>query len=100
MASTVSRNSMTSLQDCIDLTSDLSRHDEATEAFLKLVNTLDVENSAVAELVNILWNELLSAQRSATVWEQVCTIERELTDRLTLSNFQLQQNYLRLVQEQ
>ncbi|MBD2464797.1 hypothetical protein H6G89_27730 [Oscillatoria sp. FACHB-1407] len=100
MTSTVSGNSQTSLQTCIDLASDLSRHDEANEAFGRLVDTLDVENPVVAELVNALWSELLSAQRSATVWEKICTVERELTERLTMSNFQLQQNYLRLVQEQ
>lgn len=100
MTSIVSANLLTLLQSCIDLTSDLSRHDEANEVFTQMMNSLEVENPHVAELVNILWNELLSVQRSATVWEQICTVERELTDRLTLSNFQLQQNYLRLVQEQ
>ncbi len=100
MTQAISVNSLISLQDCISLATDLSRHEEATQAFAALKNHLDVENSPVAELVDMLWGELLSAQRSATVWEQICNVERELANQLTANNLQLQQNYLRLIQEQ
>lgn len=100
MTQAVSVNPLTSLQDCIALATDLSRHAEANAAFAQLEDALKADNPQAAELIHTLWTEFLSAQRSITLWEQICNVERELTERLTASNVQLQQNYLRLIQEQ
>jgi hypothetical protein len=51
-------------------------------------------------MIDMLWGELLRARRSAQFWQKTCDVERELTERMAASHFQLQQNYLRLVQEQ
>lgn len=88
------------LQECISLIADVSTHPVANEAFERLRDRLSSENPQSVELLNLLWRELLSARRSAQFWEQICDVERNMTERMAADHFQLQQNYLRLVQEQ
>ncbi|WP_154655044.1 hypothetical protein [Prochlorothrix hollandica] len=47
-----------------------------------------------------MWQELMRARRSAILLQKSCDRERGLTDRMAESHVQLQQNYLRLIQEQ
>lgn len=91
---------LTHLQDCLALAGDITRHPEANQAFLNLQEQLAAEQPIAAELLGLLWKDLLSARRSASFWEQISDIERQMTEQMAATHVQLQQNYLRLVQEQ
>jgi hypothetical protein len=88
------------IQACLALAQDRSRHEEANQAFIEFKNSLAVDDPVTAEMLAMLWNEVLSARRSAEFWEQLSNIEREFTEQMAASHTQLQQNYLRLLQEQ
>jgi hypothetical protein len=88
------------LQNCLDLTTELACHEEATALFQELRDQISGDQCQTAELLNSLWEELLRIQRSAILWQQSCTLERELSERMASSHYQLHQNYLRLLQEQ
>jgi len=100
MSSSISTDPIASLQQCVELAGDVSCHDEANAVFSSIKHHLHQENPLVADLVQLLWNEVLTARRSATFWEQMSNAERELTEQMAASHLQLQQNYLRLIQEQ
>lgn len=86
---------------CLELAHQIEAHDEATQQFQALRDQLAcADQTQTQELLDALWGELLRARRSATFWQKTCDVERELTERMAASHFQLQQNYLRLVQEQ
>lgn len=82
------------------LVNELSSYAEANQAFTQLNDQLAVDYPVAAEMLKLLWVEVLSARRSASLWEQLSDIERQFTAEMTASHAQLQQNYLRLVQEQ
>ncbi len=88
------------LQTAIDLAQTLDQHSQAHIAFQDLLADLQSQNSLAASLLERLWKEYLSSQRSSLFWEQLSTIEKQLSDQLTESHLQLKQNYLRLIQEQ
>lgn len=90
----------TALRECLSLAGHVTQHDEANQVFETVQATLKKDNPEAAEVMSLLWNEVLSAHRSAAFWEQLCNVERELTERMAANHFQLQQNYLRLMQEQ
>lgn len=100
MAQTVTADPLIRIQECLSLANDFSRHAEANQAFIDLKDSLAVDHPIAAEMLSLLWHEMLSARRSASFWEQISDIERQLTEQMTASHVQLQQNYLRLVQEQ
>ncbi|MGA1475088.1 MAG: hypothetical protein ACO4AI_07970 [Prochlorothrix sp.] len=60
----------------------------------------ELTGDEAAEALALLWQELIRARRSAILWQQSCDLERGLTDRIAESHVQLQQNYMRLIQEQ
>lgn len=96
-----STNPMTqALAACIALLQDLQTHAEADEAFGHLQAQIAETNPAMAELLGMLWREAIAGRRSAAFWQQICNVERDLTESLSANHFQLQQNYLRLMQEQ
>lgn len=92
------------IQRCLSLVSDLSRHPEATQSFVALCNQLTIDQpidpNLLDELLRLLWDEVLSARRSARFWEQISDVERQISEDMAASHLQLQQNYLRLLQEQ
>jgi hypothetical protein len=88
------------LQTAIDLAQTLDGHSQAQKAFQDLVTEVDGQNPLVATLLRHLWKEYLASQRSSLFWEQLSTVEKQLSDQLTASHLQLKQNYLRLIQEQ
>jgi hypothetical protein len=88
------------LQTAIDLAQALDQHSQAQAAFQELMADIEVQNPLVASLLERLWKEYLSSQRSSLFWEQLSTVEKQLSDKLTESHLQLKQNYLRLMQEQ
>jgi hypothetical protein len=65
----------------------------------QLLSDLAVD-AVAADVIDALWQELLTARRSTAFWEQISDAEKEMGDRLTQDNIRLQQNYLRLMQEQ
>jgi len=89
-----------SLENCLVLARDVQDHEQATEQFQQLRTNCTQDASQTQAMIDMLWWELLRARRSAQFWQKTCDVERELTDRMAASHFQLQQNYLRLVQEQ
>ncbi|MDX2242301.1 MAG: hypothetical protein NW224_16575 [Leptolyngbyaceae cyanobacterium bins.302] len=87
------------LKECVALAQDIESHADADRRFLDLEETL-AHDPATAEIVGALWRELLSARRSAAFWQQISDVERSMSEKLADNHFQLQQNYLRLMQEQ
>ncbi|WP_353259537.1 hypothetical protein [Prochlorothrix hollandica] len=87
-------------KDCLALTHDLARHGEAQEQFETIRQALAQESPQAAVALELLWQELMRARRSAILLQKSCDRERGLTDRMAESHVQLQQNYLRLIQEQ
>lgn len=100
MGQSVAPEAIAQIQECLSLTHDFSRHAEASEAFAKLQSQFADTDPLAAQLLGLLWEEMLAARRSAVFWEQISNIERGLTEEMTAHHLQLQQNYLRLVQEQ
>ena len=99
MTKTLSVNYVTELQKCVSLAQDISQGEKALVEFSQLSDRLATENPQAAELLAVLWNEYTAANRSATFWQQICDVEKELSQRMAQSHFQLRQNYLRLMQE-
>ena len=97
---TITEPSAIPLKACIELSQDVAKHDHATEQFQQLRETITKDPAKAQEVLDLLWFELLRARRSAMFWQKTSDVERELTERMASSHFQLQQNYLRLVQEQ
>lgn len=87
------------LNECLSMAQDLSQHADAERHFLDLEETL-AGDAASSEILTRLWQELLAVRRSATFWQQISTVEKAMSEKLADSHFQLQQNYLRLMQEQ
>lgn len=87
------------LNECVVMSQDLESHADADRCFLDLEETL-ADNPATVEIVGVLWRELLAARRSAAFWHQISDVERSMSEKLADNHFHLQQNYLRLMQEQ
>ncbi|MBW4693123.1 MAG: hypothetical protein KME27_15325 [Lyngbya sp. HA4199-MV5] len=98
MAHTLTPDQLAQLQDCLALSQDPAQHDAARQSLAQLLN--EVDPAAAPHIIDALWNELLTARRSTAFWEQISDAEKEMGDRLTQDNIRLQQNYLRLMQEQ
>lgn len=77
-----------------------SPHTEVNQDFEKLRDAIATENSQSAELLNLLWQELLSAHRSVVFWQELCDVEKQLAERMAQNHSQLRRDYLRLMQEQ
>ncbi len=88
------------LQECLELARHLATQEQARELFQAWREEFAANNPQAAELLTLLWEEVLSANRSALFWQELTDVEKKLSDRMTQQNIQLQQNYLRLVQEQ
>ena len=88
------------LRECVERARDISDGGKATVEFAQLCDRLAAENPQAAELLEILWNEFVAANRSATFWQQISDVEKELSEQMAQTNVQLRQNYLRLMQEQ
>ncbi|PSB16727.1 hypothetical protein C7B76_11115 [filamentous cyanobacterium CCP2] len=88
------------LQECLAMARERSHHCEASQAFNQLHSNLATSHPIAAEVLRLMWNELLSTHRSADFLEQLSNIERQFNEQMTESHVQLQQNYLRLLEEQ
>lgn len=98
MKTAVSLSPTESLQTVMSLA---QRDPQAAQAeFETLHQTLERQSPQAADLVALLWREYLTAQRSARFWQELCQVEKHLSERLSESHLQLKQNYQRLMQEQ
>ena len=88
-----------SLASAIALAKD-SNTQAADEQFKAIFAQVQSESPENARLLRQLWQEYVSVQRSALFWECMSDAEKELSDKMSESNVQLQRNYMRLVQEQ
>lgn len=99
MTHSLTQNQLAQLKDCLSLAHNLAQQETAREAMAQLLGDIEL-NPAAVEVIEALWHELLTARRSTAFWEQISDAEKEMGDRLTQDNIRLQQNYLRLMQEQ
>jgi hypothetical protein len=88
------------LQDCLALTPEVAQHAQAKEQFAVLKAQLATDSPLAADLLELAWNEVIAARRSAAFWEKISDAEKNMSDRVGESLLNLQQNHLRLVQEQ
>ncbi len=99
MTHSLSQNQIDLLQDCLALALTPKSHAEAKRQFLDLQESLNID-AATSEVLQKLWQEVLTARRSAAFWEQLSDVEKAMSEGLATDHLRLQQNYLRLVQEQ
>lgn len=88
------------LDGAIALAKESGNYRQATVQFEALFAQLDSEHPEIAPLLKTVWQEYLSAQRSATFWQNMSDAEKDLSEKMSESNIQLKQNYMRLIQEQ
>ncbi|HEY9889680.1 MAG TPA: hypothetical protein V6D02_14840 [Candidatus Obscuribacterales bacterium] len=100
MTKTLSQTPVDALTAAIALAQDPRTQAEAHRCFNDLCETVRVENPQMATLLQMLWREYVTTQRSAVFWQELCQVEKHLSERITESHIQLKQNYLRLMQEQ
>lgn len=94
-----SPNPTAQLRKCISLAQELSTHAQANQAFEQLRDSMADENPQVAELMELLWQDVIAAHRSAEFWREMSNVEKDLSNRMMENMAQLRQNYLRLMQE-
>ena len=73
---------------------------QANQQFEALLTQVEAESPAAAPLLRQLWQALTSVQRSAAFWQVMSDAEKDLSDKMSATNIQLKQNYMRLIQEQ
>lgn len=95
----LAQNSVEDLSAALELLQKPTQQSEATEKFAALVEQV-AYNPEMVQFLTVLWNEVASARRSAAFWEQLSDVEKNMSEQLVANNIRLQQNYLRLMQEQ
>ena len=101
MTQAIVGNQTEALQAAIALTRSATSHAQAHEAFDELKTALDNKaDPETIQMLELLWQALVSAQRSVTFWQEISQVEKNLSDRITENHIQLKQNYMRLMQEQ
>ena len=87
------------LRKCIALAQEVATHPQANQTFEQLRDSIATENPQAAELMELLWQEVIAARRSAEFWHEMSNVEKDLSNRMMDNMAQLRQNYLRLMQE-
>lgn len=100
MSQTLYESPVEALESAIALARDVGTQTEAHTAFSDLYEDIRVDNPQMAMMLKMLWREYVTTQRSAAFWQELCQVEKHLSERITESHIQLRQNYLRLIQEQ
>lgn len=88
------------LQALLQLAETVEHHPDAHHQFQAWVADLQMNEPELAALMEQLWQAYMASQRSAHFWQRRTQMEQRLSDRLSQHHAQLQQNYLRLMQEQ
>lgn len=99
MTHSLNQHQLDLLKDCLALALNPKSHAEADRQFLDLQESLETD-AATSEVLQKLWREVLTARRSAAFWEQLSDVEKSMSEGLATDHLRLQQNYLRLIQEQ
>ena len=94
-----SNNWVEHLQTCLELTKGVETHTEANQRFDEFLTGIKAESPQMAELLNLIWQDLIAARRSASFWEQMSDVEKEMASNMMETMTQLRQNQLRLIQE-
>ena len=94
-----SPNPLAQLHKCISAAQEVANHAQANQAFEQFRDGVATENPQAAELMELLWLEVIAARRSAEFWREMSNVEKDLSDRMMENMAQLRQNYLRLMQE-
>ena len=100
MSTVVSQAPTETLKTAMNMAQSVEKQAEAHEIFHQLHETVRAENPEYAAMLQMLWRDYVAAQRSAAFWQELCQVEKHLSERITESHIQLKQNYLRLMQEQ
>ncbi|NER78165.1 MAG: hypothetical protein F6K42_01040 [Leptolyngbya sp. SIO1D8] len=100
MNKTITQSPTEALEAAMKLAQNVETQSEAHAAFHELYETLRCDNPELASMVHMLWREYVASQRSITFWQELCQVEKHLSERITENHVQLRQNYLRLMQEQ
>jgi hypothetical protein len=94
------QNPVDQLKACLSLSRDLPNHAAANDTFTAFCDHLGSNGAQSREFLELLWGEVLAARRSAAFWQEVCNVEKELSERIAANHVQLRQSYLRLMEEQ
>ncbi|NET38112.1 MAG: hypothetical protein F6K19_39955 [Cyanothece sp. SIO1E1] len=100
MTQVLAQNQVAQLKQCLSLARDVSSSQSVNQTFEVLKNNVAIAHPEAAEMMQLLWQEVLSARRSATFWQEVCNIEKQLSEQITENHQQLKQNHMRLMQKQ
>lgn len=100
MTKTLFESPTKALESAIALAQNVETQAEAHTAFNDLYEEIRTTNPQMATMLQLLWREYVTTQRSAAFWQELCQVEKHLSERITESHIQLRQNYLRLMQEQ
>ncbi|MGF1537111.1 MAG: hypothetical protein ACFB4J_11595 [Elainellaceae cyanobacterium] len=100
MSTLSSQETLDQLKLCFRLAEEPNTHAEAKQAFELVRDRVASECPDAAEVVEMLWQELISSRRSAIFWQELSDMEKNLGEKLAENQMQLRQNYNRLMQEQ
>ena len=100
MTQSLPENLIPQLKKCLALARELKTHPEANQAFEELRDRIAAENPQSAELLELMWNDLISARRSCSFLQKMSDVERQVSDRMMENMADLRRNYLRLIEEQ
>ena len=81
------------------LAQDAETQHQAHAEFNALYEDMSGQNPEMATMLQMLWREYVATQRSAAFWQELCQVEKHLSERITENHLQLRQNYLRLMKE-
>ncbi|MEM1310352.1 MAG: hypothetical protein AAF892_08330 [Cyanobacteria bacterium P01_D01_bin.71] len=96
----LSQSPVKALELAINLAHDGDSPEQAHAAFNEVLDTVRSDDPQAAAMLQMLWREYVTTQRSATFWQELCQVEKHLSERITESHMQLRQSYQRLMQEQ
>ena len=100
MNKTLSESPVQTLETAIELAQEVKTQTEAHSAFNALYEEIRTDHPQMAVMLQMLWREYVTTQRSAAFWQELCQVEKHLSERISESHIQLRQNYLRLMREQ
>lgn len=85
------------LKQCLILAREVSTQEEANHRFEEFI--ADLEDPQLVRALELLWQEVLAARRSAAFWRQTSDLEKEMADQMMQNLLSVRQNYIRLLQE-
>lgn len=99
MTTKFSETMVAQLQKCLELAADVKTQELAHQEFAKLRENLPHENPLMLQLLEMLWQDVIKSRRSASFWQHISDAEKGMSGKLIEDMTDMQQNYLRLMQE-